>query len=103
MKILIYALNLTKKVNQFYFISKIYNVFFVVIVILWLLYLESGLLFVAYLTIDNLVRPGILVDYYFLVRFQYLVRLLSLCWITGGHKNHPPIKELLPATGAHTP
>ena len=33
------------------------------------------------------------------LRFQYLVRLLSLCWITGGHTIHPPIELLLPSTG----
>ena len=30
---------------------------------------------------------------------QYLVRLVSLCWITGGHTVHPPIEGLLPPTG----
>ena len=30
---------------------------------------------------------------------QYLVILLSLCQITGGHTTHPPIERLLPPTG----
>ena len=31
--------------------------------------------------------------------YQYLVRLLFKCWITGGHTIHPPIEGLLPPTG----
>ena len=34
------------------------------------------------------------------VRSQYLVMLLSLCWITGGHTIHPPVKGMLPPAGA---
>ena len=33
------------------------------------------------------------------VRCQYLVRFLSLCWITVGYTIHPPIEEQLPAIG----
>ena len=38
-------------------------------------------------------------EFWFNVRSQYLVRLLSWCWITGGHTIHPPIEGLLPPTG----
>ena len=31
--------------------------------------------------------------------YQYLVRLLFKCWITGGHTIHPPIEGLLPPIG----
>ena len=37
--------------------------------------------------------------YLFKVRSQYLVRLISYCWITGGHTIHPPIEGLQPLTG----
>ena len=33
------------------------------------------------------------------LRSQYLVSILSLCWITGGHTIHPSIKGVLPPTG----
>ena len=56
-------------------------------------------LYVAYLTVANLVRLGISVHCYVSVRSQYLVGLLSLCWITGGHTIYPPIEGLLPPTG----
>ena len=54
---------------------------------------------VAYLTVANLARLGILVHFQVLVRSQYLVRILSQCQITGGHTIHPPIERLLPLTG----
>ena len=57
------------------------------------------LLSVAYLTVANLARLGILVQCQVSVRSQYLVRLLFQCWITGGHTIHPPIEGLLPPTG----
>ena len=61
-----------------------------------LLYLELGYFSsVAYLTVGNLAQPGISVS----VRSQYLVRLLSLYWITVGHTIHSPIEGLLPPTG----
>ena len=50
----------------------IWNIFFH-----YLLYLESGFLSVAYLTVANLARLGISVHCYVSVRCQYLVRLLS--------------------------
>ena len=56
-----------------------------------LLYLEPGFLFIAYLTVVNLVRLGISVHCQVSGRSQYLVRLLSWCWITGGHTIHPAI------------
>ena len=59
-----------------------------------LLYLESGFLSVAFLTAANLARRGISVYCYVTVRSQYLVKLLSLCWITGGQT----IERLLPLT-----
>ena len=62
----------------------------------WLLYLESGFLSVADLTVDNLALLGISVHCQVSVTSQYLVRLLSQCWVTGGHTIHPPIKGLLP-------
>ena len=64
-----------------------------------LLYLESAFLSIAYLTVANLARLGILVHYQVSVRSQYLVRLLSQCWITGVHTIHPLIKGLLSSTG----
>ena len=70
-----------------------------VMIFFQLLYLESGFLSVAYLTIANLARLGISVHCQVSVRLQYLVRLLSQCWIAGGHKIRPPIEELLPPTG----
>ena len=63
------------------------------------LYLESGFLSVAYLTVANLARLGISVHCQVSVRFQYLVRLISQCRITDGHTIRPPIEELLPPTG----
>ena len=48
-----------------------------------LLYLKSVFLSVAYVKKVNLARLGISVHYKVSVRCQYLVRLLSLCWITG--------------------
>ena len=61
-----------------------------------LLYLESGFLSVAYLAVANLARLGISVHCQASVRSQCLVRLLSQCWITGGHTIHPSIEGLLP-------
>ena len=54
---------------------------------------------VAYLTVANLARLRIQVCCQVSVRSQYLVRLHSQCWITGGHTIHPPITGLLPPTG----
>ena len=65
----------------------------------YLLYLEPVFLSVAYLTVANLARLGISVHCQVSVRSQCLVRLLSQCWITGGHTIHPPIEGLLPPTG----
>ena len=64
-----------------------------------LLYLESGFLSVAYLAVANLARIGISVHCQASARSQCLVRLLSQCWITGGHTIHPPIEGLLPPSG----
>ena len=52
---------------------------------LYLLFLESSFLPVAYLTVANLARLGIWAYCWFSVRSHYLVRVLSLCWITKGH------------------
>ena len=52
------------------------------------LYLESGFLFAAYLTVADLAQLGILVHCLVSSRSQYLVRLLSLYWITVGHTIH---------------
>ena len=55
-------------------------------------FIQSRLLLsVDYLTVANLARLAILVQCQVSVRSQYLVRLLSQCWITGGHTIHPPI------------
>ena len=54
---------------------------------------------VAYLEVANLAQFGISVHFQVSVKSQYLVRLLSYCWIAGGHTIHPPIKGLLPLTG----
>ena len=51
------------------------------------LYLELDFLSAAYLTVAK-----------FLVRSQCLVRLFSLCWITGDHTIHAPFERLLPLT-----
>ena len=64
-----------------------------------LLYLESRFLSVAYLTVANLARRGISVHCQVSVRSQYLVRILSQCWITVDHTIHPPIKGLLSPSG----
>ena len=58
-----------------------------------------GFLCVAYRTVANLARLAISVHCQVSVRSQYLVRLLSQCWITGGHTIHPPIEGLLPPIG----
>ena len=57
---------------------------------------------IAHLMVANLARLGISVYCQLSVRSQYLVRLLSLCWITGGHTIHPLIEGLLPPTGVET-
>ena len=54
---------------------------------------------VAYLTVANLARLGILVHCQVSVRSQYLVRLLSQCWMTGNRTIHPPFEGLSPPTG----
>ena len=54
---------------------------------------------VVYLMVAYLARLGILFQCKVSMMHQYLVRLFSSCWITGGHTIHPPIKELLPSTG----
>lgn len=54
---------------------------------------------VAYLTIANLVRLGMSFCCYFLVRSQYFASFLSLCWIEGGHRIHPPTEGLFCPTG----
>ena len=64
-----------------------------------LLYLQLGFLSVAQLTVANLAQFEISVHWQVSVRQQYLVRLLSQCWITGGHSIYPPIEGLLPPTG----
>ena len=64
-----------------------------------LFYLESEFLSVGYLTIDNVIRLKISARYCVSAGSQYLIRLLSLCWIAGGHTIHPPIEGLLPPTG----
>ena len=47
----------------------------------------------------NLAQLGISIRCWFSVRSQYLVRLLSFCWITGVHIIHPTIEGVLPPTG----
>ena len=54
---------------------------------------SRGFLSVAYLTVGNLALLGIQVHCQVSVRSQYLVRLLSQCWITGGHTIHLPIER----------
>ena len=58
-----------------------------------------GFLSVAFLVVAMLVLLGNSVCCYVSPRIQYLVRLLSSCWITGRHKIHQPIDRLLPLTG----
>ena len=53
--------------------------------------------FYAYLMVADL--TGISVHCQVSVRFQYLVSLLSLCWIIGVYSVYRPIEGLLPATG----
>ena len=60
---------------------------------------SRAFLSVAYLTVANLARLGISVHCQASVRSQYLVRLLSQCWIIGGHTIHPPVKGLLSPIG----
>ena len=64
-----------------------------------LLYLESGFLSVAYLTVANLARLEISVHCQVSVRSQFLVRPFSQCWITVSHTIRPPIEELIAPTG----
>ena len=65
-----------------------------------LLYLKNRVFFSCSLPyVANLARLGISVCWQVSVRFQYLVRLLSQCWITDGHTIHPPIEGLLLPTG----
>ena len=64
-----------------------------------LLYLFRVFLSIAYLTVAYLVLLGILVDCQVSVRSHYLVRLISLCQITGGCTIDPPIQRLLSITG----
>ena len=52
--------------------------------------------FYAYLMVADLARIGISVHCQVSVRFQYLVSLLSLCWITGVYSVYRPIEGLLP-------
>ena len=59
-----------------------------------LLYLESDFLSIGYLTAANLVRLVISVHCLVSGRSQYLVRLLSLCPITGGHTIYPHVEGL---------
>ena len=54
---------------------------------------------VAYLTVANLARLGISVHCQVSVRSQYLVRLLSQCWMTGNRTIHLPFEGLSPPTG----
>ena len=68
----------------------------------YLLYLKLGFLSIAYLAVANLARLRISVYCQVSVRSQYLVRLLSQCWITGGHTCQPPIEGLLPPTCLET-
>ena len=65
-------------------------------------FVPNGFLSVAYLTVVNLARLGNSVHCLVSVRPQYLVRLLSLCWITGGYIIHPPIEGLLSPTGTES-
>ena len=54
--------------------------------------MRAGFFFICNsITVANVARLGISVH-------CYLVRLLSLCWITGRHTIHPPIERLLPST-----
>ena len=61
-----------------------------------LLYFESGILSVAYLTVVNLPPLGISVHWRVSVKSQYLIWSL---YLTGGHTIQPPIEGLLPPTG----
>ena len=85
--------------NPCLFFCHTFSIFF-----FYLLYLELCFLSAAYLTVANLAGLGISVHCQVSVRSQYLVRLLSQCWITGGHLDyritvHPTIEGLLPPTG----
>ena len=50
--------------------------------------------------IVNLAWLVISIHCYVSLRSQYLVRRLSLCWTTGGHRIHPAIEVLLAPTGS---
>ena len=58
-------------------------------------YLESGFLSIAYLMVATLALLEISIHCWVSVRYQYLIRLLSLCWITGSHTIYTPAEELL--------
>ena len=58
---------------------------------------RAGFFTRTYLTVADLIRLGISVRYVS-IRSPYLVRFLSLCWITGGYTIHPPIEGLFPPT-----
>ena len=51
---------------------------------------------VAYFTVANSARHEISIHCQVSIRSQYLFRLLSQCWITGGHTIHPLIEGILP-------
>ena len=55
-----------------------------------------GFLSVAYVTLANSAQFGISGRCYVSVRFQNLVRFLSLCWITGGLTNPSSTEGLQP-------
>ena len=54
---------------------------------------RDGFLPVAYIAAANLVRLERLVCFQVSSSFQHLVRLLFLCWITGGHTVHQILKD----------
>ena len=66
----------------------------IIIIIMELLCLESGFLSMTYRTVANLARLGVSIHCKVSVRLQYLVRLPSLYWMTGGQTIHPSIEGI---------
>ena len=58
--------------------------------------------FIRSLPYGSQFSPTCDLDALFTVMSQYLVRLLSLCWITCAHRIHPPIEGLLLSTGTES-
>ena len=76
--------------------GQLFGCFFIFRYPFQLLYVESGFLSVAYLMVASLVQFGISVRCQVSAKSQYLVRLLSLCQISGGQTIHSIERLLTP-------